>query len=62
MNRFIGRHAELEELTCRVESARAGSRGLLLISSEAGIGKTRLVEEATRIAVAHPVLTTSMLM
>ena len=21
MNRFIGRHAELEELTCRVESA-----------------------------------------
>ena len=46
----------------RVESARAGSRGLLLISSEAGIGKTRLVEEATRIAVAHPILTTSMLM
>src|SRR5262249_48707869 len=71
MNRFIGRPRDepLHRPPRRVGGAdvprgvgRAGSGGLLIISGEAGIGKTRLVEGATRIAMAHPLLTKSILM
>ncbi|WP_116450343.1 ATP-binding protein [Blastococcus litoris] len=43
---FVGRTAELAELTAGIAAAGAGRGGLLLLSGPAGIGKTRTVEEA----------------
>jgi predicted ATPase/DNA-binding SARP family transcriptional activator len=42
---FLGRELELTMLQDRLDQAMAGHGGLFLISGEAGIGKTRLVEE-----------------
>lgn len=41
---FVGRRQELASLQDRLEAARAGDGGLVLIAGEAGIGKTRLAE------------------
>ena len=49
---YVGRRGHLDEITGRIQSARQGLGGLLLVSSEPGMGKTRLAEEATRIAEA----------
>jgi DNA-binding CsgD family transcriptional regulator len=49
--RFVGRTAELAELTACIAAAADGRGGLVLLSGPAGIGKTRTVEEAT--AGAH---------
>ena len=50
---FVGREAELAQLTGIVEACRASSSGrAVVLRGEAGIGKTRLVEEFTRIALA----------
>ena len=46
-SRFVGRARELADLRSRMAAARAGSGGLLLVVGPPGIGKTRLVEEAT---------------
>jgi DNA-binding CsgD family transcriptional regulator len=43
---FVGRGAELGLLLDRLAAAEAGRGGVLLVSGPAGIGKTRLVEEA----------------
>lgn len=43
---FVGRQAELAELTGFLETVSEGRPDLLLIEAEAGGGKTRLVEEA----------------
>ena len=43
--RFIGRQAELQTLIEAVERARAGEAGVVLVGGEAGIGKTRLIDE-----------------
>ncbi|WP_369140094.1 helix-turn-helix transcriptional regulator [Modestobacter versicolor] len=43
---FVGRAAELADLREAVADARAGSGAVLLVAGPAGIGKTRLVEEA----------------
>jgi predicted ATPase len=48
--RFVGRSAELDELVARFEDALAGRSGVVLVAGEPGIGKTRLVAEACRIA------------
>ena len=42
---LVGRDAELAELSRVLEDAAAGSGSLVLVSGEAGIGKTTLVQE-----------------
>ena len=43
--RFVGREAELSVLRALVESARSGAGGSIFVEGEAGVGKTRLVDE-----------------
>ena len=45
---FVGRQVELSELTDAWEQAAEGGRHLVVISGEAGIGKSRLATEAAR--------------
>jgi DNA-binding SARP family transcriptional activator len=40
----LGRERELQTLTAHLERAAAGEGGMVLISGEAGVGKTRLVQ------------------
>lgn len=42
---FVGRAAELAALDGALERARGGDGGLVLVTGEAGIGKTRLADE-----------------
>ena len=42
---LVGRQAECERLGAALERARLGSGSLVLIAGEAGVGKTRLVDE-----------------
>lgn len=41
---FVGRTREIERVRSVVDGARAGRMGALLVSGDAGVGKTRLVE------------------
>src|SRR6266699_1803799 len=50
---FVGRHREFVELRAGMEDAVAGSGRFFLVVGEAGIGKTRLVEELAREAAAR---------
>src|SRR4051812_50012615 len=49
---FIGRDAELITLTSALDAAVAGTPAVVLLGGEAGVGKTRLVEEAAARARA----------
>jgi len=42
---FVGRREELSQLQAAAERAAEGEPGLVLVAGEAGVGKTRLVEE-----------------
>ena len=53
---LIGREAELSSLLEHLERARSGHGSTVLVSGEAGIGKTRLVEELKVIAQSMGVL------
>ena len=43
---FVGRSRELQELLSAADSAASGQPALILVGGEAGVGKSRLVEEA----------------
>ncbi len=47
---LIGRHAELKTLKRSLQQAKAGPLRLLLLEGEAGIGKSRLVNELCQLA------------
>jgi DNA-binding CsgD family transcriptional regulator/tetratricopeptide (TPR) repeat protein len=49
---FVGRRPELTLLLAAVERAAAGEPAVVLVGGEAGVGKTRLVEEAGAHAAA----------
>jgi predicted ATPase len=49
---FVGREAELEDLAGAWTAAAARRPSLLLVAGEAGIGKTRLIQEAAELARA----------
>ena len=50
LSRFVGRTAELDHLHDLLELARTGQGQVAAVSSEAGVGKTRLVYEFLRSA------------
>ena len=52
---LVGRDDELGELRCGLGEAIEGRGGLFLLAGEAGIGKTRLVEELVELAAATDV-------
>ena len=47
---IVGRQAELARLRAVWNEARAGALRLVLVAGDAGVGKTRLVSELTRVA------------
>src|SRR6059058_3847745 len=53
---FVGRADELDTLNASLARARAGEPQALLLGGEAGVGKTRLVEEFAALAGRHAVV------
>jgi hypothetical protein len=52
----VGRARELERLAEGIAAAKRGEGGFILFSGEAGIGKTRLIAEAEKLARAADIL------
>src|SRR4051794_10420698 len=50
--RLVGRAAEWETLRAARAGARAGDGSVVLVTGDAGIGKTRLIEELSAVAAA----------
>ena len=50
---FVGREAELAALDAALHAARGGRTRLMVVSAQAGVGKTRLAEEFLRRAAAR---------
>lgn len=55
--RLVGRARELGELTAALDAVRSGGNRTIVIAGEAGIGKTRLLDELTSHADGVTVLT-----
>ena len=55
--RFVGREAEMRQLTGALSDASDGKGGLWLIGGESGVGKSRLLEELRARALITGVLT-----
>jgi tetratricopeptide (TPR) repeat protein len=53
--RLIGRTSELQLVDAAVQAAAGGAPGIVLLAGEAGVGKTWLLQEASRRAVARGV-------
>jgi DNA-binding CsgD family transcriptional regulator len=53
---FVGRDAELGRFSQLLAGARAGTAAAALMSGDAGVGKTRMVQELARTATASGVL------
>lgn len=53
---FVGRETEYAQLIDHLKQASAGQGGVVLIGGEAGVGKTRLVEEGMGYARQHGVV------
>ncbi|MBV8979824.1 MAG: AAA family ATPase, partial [Acidimicrobiia bacterium] len=53
---FVGRESELERLTDALQRAASGERQVVLVGGEAGVGKTRLAAEFSRLAVEEGAL------
>src|SRR5688572_26860660 len=51
---FVGRAQELSTMHSLLASARSGRGGLLLLTGEAGIGKTRLIEHFAALHLPRP--------
>jgi MoxR-like ATPase len=49
---LLGRERELAAIGRVIDAAREGSGGLVVVEGPAGIGKTRLLDEAVRAASA----------
>jgi len=47
---FVGRLSQMRSFTGELNKARAGAGGLMLVECESGGGKTRLLDEAARLA------------
>src|SRR5437773_11868348 len=47
---FVGRGAEMGRLRARLEDLVAGRGGVVTLSGEAGIGKTRMAQEVAALA------------
>ena len=54
---FVGRSAELGRIAAAIDAAATGNGQFLLIGGEAGVGKTRLVDEAIGVARGGGALT-----
>ena len=54
---FIGRETEMQQLTTNLLRARDGTGGGLLITGEAGIGKSRLASELMQFAILEGLAT-----
>jgi hypothetical protein len=50
---LVGRQVELTRLRRRLDAARRGAGQVILVTGEAGVGKSRLLEEMTSAAVAR---------
>ncbi len=53
---FVGRKSETDELSDLLGRALAGSGGLVMVSGEPGVGKTRLIEEISARALRRRAL------
>ena len=53
---FVGRESEMKMLRAMLQDVQAGEQRVVLVSGEAGVGKTRLIEELLGDALIHDFL------
>ena len=55
-SQFVGHESEMKTLRAMLQDVQAGKQHVVLISGEAGVGKTRLIEELLGDALIHDFL------